>query len=79
MSDQEIYDLIAEGIEVDPGTLTADTRIADVPEWSSLGWLTIMSLIDERFGLQIPAADIRSFRTAGDLVSYVRSKVGVTG
>jgi hypothetical protein len=48
MNPQEIIDLFAEGIEVEPSTLTGETVIADVPEWNSLGWLTIMSLLDEK-------------------------------
>lgn len=64
MTNQELLDLFAEGLEVAPDTLSAETRIADVDEWNSLGWLTIMSLVDEKLGIQLGAKDIRGFKTA---------------
>ena len=70
MNQQELLDLFAESIEVEPGTLTSETRIADVPEWNSLGWLTIMSALDDR-GVQLGSDEIRKFQTAGDVIAYV--------
>jgi acyl carrier protein len=75
MSNQEIANLFAEAIEVEPSTLTPETIIADVPEWNSLGWLTIMSLLDERCGIQLAAAQIRAFKTVQDAIEAVSSKM----
>lgn len=74
MTTAEMLDLIAEALEVEPGTITTDTKIAEVPEWNSIGWLTIMSLIDERLNVQINSRDVRGFRTAGDVVEHVLGK-----
>ena len=74
MTAAEMLDLIAEALEVEPGTITAETTIADVPEWNSIGWLTIMSLVDERLNVQINSRSVREFRTAGDVVDYVLGK-----
>jgi acyl carrier protein len=71
MNAQEIIELIAEAIEVEPSALTPETKIAEVPEWTSLGWLTIMSLLDERCSIQLTAAQIRSFKTVSDTISAV--------
>ena len=43
MDVKELLQLLAEGLEVEPDTLSLDTRIADVDEWNSLGWLSIMA------------------------------------
>ncbi len=71
---QELVDLFAEGLEVDASSLSPDTRIADVEEWNSIGWLTIMSLVDERLGVQIESKAIRSFQTVRDVVDYLGAK-----
>ena len=71
---QELVELFAEGLEVDASTLAPDTRIADVEEWNSIGWLTIMSLVDERLGVQIESKAIRSFQTVQDVVDYLSVK-----
>lgn len=71
---QELVELFAEGLEIEPSALQPETRIQDVEEWNSIGWLTIMSLVDERLGVQIESKAIRSFGTVQDVVGYLRAK-----
>jgi acyl carrier protein len=75
MSSQEMISLFAEAIEVEPSTLTPETVIANVLEWNSLGWLTIMSLLDERCAIQLTAAQIRGFKTVNDVIEAVSNKL----
>jgi acyl carrier protein len=75
MSTQEIVDLFAESIEVEPSTLMPETIIAEVPEWNSLGWLTIMSLLDERCLIRLSAPQIRGFKTVNDAVCAVSDQL----
>jgi acyl carrier protein len=71
MRTPEFLNMVAEAIEVDPSSLTWDTHIADVPEWTSLGWLTLMSLVDEQMNAQLNSKEIRALVTVGDLADYV--------
>jgi acyl carrier protein len=75
MNSQEIIDLFAESIEVEPSTLTPETLIADVPEWNSLGWLTIISLLDERCEIRLTAPQIRGFKTVNDAICAVNEQL----
>jgi acyl carrier protein len=75
MSSQEIIALFAESIEVEPSTLKPETVIADVPEWNSLGWLTIMSLLDERCQIRLSAPQIRGFKTVNDAICAVNDQL----
>lgn len=74
MTDTEIIELLAEALEVDASALQTDTAIADVEEWNSLGWLSVMSLLDERFDVSLSAAEIRAMRTVADVLQHVRVK-----
>jgi acyl carrier protein len=74
MSNNELLELFAEGLEVDASALSPDTRIADVEEWNSIGWLTIMSLVDERLGVQIESKAIRGFQTVQEVIDYLNEK-----
>ncbi len=76
---QELVELFAEALEVEPAQLTPETRIADVEEWNSIGWLTIMSLVDERLGVQIESKAIRSFQTVKDVMGYLSAKTAAAG
>lgn len=72
MNDQQsVIELLAEAIEVNPETLTPATRISDVEDWTSIAWLTIMAMLDERLSMQISAKTIRGFETVGDVTGYV--------
>lgn len=77
MTDSEITALLAEALEVDESALTPDAEIASIEEWNSLGWLSVMSLLDERFDVSLSASAIRSMRTVGDVIDHVRSKTAV--
>ena len=77
MNSNAMLDLLAEALEVEPGTITAETKIADVDEWNSIGWLTIMSLVDERLNVQINSKDVRGFKTAGEVVDHVLGRASL--
>ncbi|HEY2545245.1 MAG TPA: acyl carrier protein [Candidatus Acidoferrum sp.] len=75
MNSDELLGLIAEGLEADISTISMETQISDVPDWTSLVWLSIMSLLDERYGIQLSAKEIRSFKTVRDAVECVTAKI----
>ncbi len=74
MMSQELITLFAEALEVEPSTLDMNSKIADVAEWNSLAWLTTMSLLDERFSVQLTAKEIRGFVTVQDVVDNLLLK-----
>lgn len=74
MDKEKILSLISEALEVDPAGINMETHIKDVLEWDSLGWLSIMSLLDEKYGVQISSSEMRDLSTAGDLVNLILQK-----
>jgi acyl carrier protein len=74
MSTNDLLELFAEGLEVETSQLSTETRISDVEEWNSIGWLTIMSLVDERLGVQIESKAIRGFQTVQEVIDYLNQK-----
>jgi acyl carrier protein len=77
MNSDELLGLFAEALEADKSTISMETVITDVPEWTSLVWLSIMSLLDERCGIQLSAKEIRSFKTVRDAVECITTKIGM--
>lgn len=78
MNSQELIGLFAEALEVEESALSPETRIADVEEWNSIGWLTIMSMVDEQLGVQIESKAIRGFQTVQEVIDYLTAKTGAT-
>jgi len=74
MNSEELLGLFAEALEADKSTISMEILIGDIPEWTSLVWLSIMSLLDERYGIQLSAREIRSFKSVRDAVECIAAK-----
>lgn len=48
-------------------TLTPNTRFHELPEWSSLVALSVLSMIDDELEVDITAAEMRSANTIQEL------------
>ena len=69
MSVQEKIALIEETLELDEGTLTADTVLADVDEYDSMAKLSLIVLFDDEFGKKLTGDDVKSFKTVADIIA----------
>lgn len=56
--------------------LGADTPFREIDSWSSLTALSIISMIDEEYDVQLTGADIRSSQTIKDVFDKVVAKKG---
>jgi acyl carrier protein len=74
MDAKDILNIIAEGLEVDAATLKPDAKIADIREWNSIAWLTIMSLLDERCNIQVTAKEVSGEQTVQGFIDYIQTK-----
>ena len=77
MTNQELIQLFAEALEIEASSIDPEKTIAEYPEWNSLAWLTIMSLLDERYGIQLTGKDIRGFVRVDDVIENVTLKTSV--
>jgi acyl carrier protein len=74
MTNQELIELFAEALEIEASSIQPEKPIAEYVEWNSLAWLTIMSLLDERYGIQLTGKEIRGFVTVNDVIENVTAK-----
>lgn len=77
MSDPLIA-IFAEGLGVDPSTLSEDTSPDNTTEWDSLAAITLVSLIEEQFDVRLSAREIMKMQTVGLARSVLQGK-GVAG
>ncbi len=71
MTDQEKIALLEETWEIDEGTLTLDTALADVDEYDSMAKLSLIVLMDDEFGVKLTGDVIKGFETVGDIVKLM--------
>jgi acyl carrier protein len=77
MTNQDLIQLFAEALEIEASSIDTKKAIAKYAEWDSLAWLTIISLLDEQYGIQLTGAEVRSFVTVNDLIENVTAKASV--
>ncbi len=71
MNEQEKIELLEEIMDVEPGTLHLKDVLADYEEWDSLTALTLISEMDEKFGIRITGKEIKSFVTVADAIAMM--------
>lgn len=65
---------IADALGVERAELTDETELNEA-NWDSLGHMAAISAIDEKFGVTVPAKDLISVRTVGELRQLVERSV----
>ncbi len=71
MTEQEKIALIEETLDLDEGTLTADTVLDDVDEYDSMAKLSLIVMMDDEFGVKLTGDVIKGFKTVGDILAVM--------
>ena len=71
MTEQEKITLLEETLELDEGTLAADTVLADVDEYDSMAKLSLIVMMDDEFGVKLTGDVIKGFETVGDILKLM--------
>lgn len=61
--------------DIDAGILSTDTRFRDLPDWSSLVALSVISMIDDEYNVVLKGEGLRGADTIGELFDIVKSKM----
>lgn len=64
----EIFD------DMDPATLSSDTKFRELDDWDSIAGLSVIGMVDEEFGVTFNAEDMKSCQTVGDLYNRIQTK-----
>lgn len=69
-AEREIFRIIVQSTETELA-VTEETKLFEEMGLSSMEVFILLGDLEEAFGIDIPAAGLRSVRTAGDLSKYV--------
>jgi acyl carrier protein len=72
MNTQDALIWVSEVFEEAPGRISATTLRKDIPGWDSLGTLSLIAALDERFDIHLPEQDIEGMQSVGDLLDILR-------
>ena len=68
---ERIREIICDQLDLEEDKVTMDSDIMEDFEADSLDVVDLVMSIEDQFGLEVPADQIESFRTVGDVVRYI--------
>jgi acyl carrier protein len=71
---QEVIKLLAEILECDETTLSADTCFRERENWDSLTYISTVAMIDERFDVVVTQDRFHRLKTISELAAHIEDK-----
>jgi acyl carrier protein len=75
MTIEDFIEKFAFAIEAEEGTLKAETRFKELPNWDSLNTLAVIAMADADYGVSLTGSDIQHSQTVGDLMEIVQGRL----
>lgn len=72
---EKVAEILAEQLDADKETITAETRIAEDLNADSLDVVELLMAIEDEFEIEIPDEDIETMKTVGDVAEYIQSHI----
>lgn len=73
---QDFIENVADQFEdTDRSEFTADTKLMELDEWTSLIALSVISMIDEEYDVAIKGSDVKGISTISELYELVKTKM----
>lgn len=73
MTENEFYELLSEALEVELSSLSSEVLLDELEEWDSIGQLSLIGLLDERFGGSVDVDKLSDCVTCADLRALIQS------
>ena len=71
---ERMREMIAEQLNCEAETITADTSFKDDLGADSLDLFELVMALEEEYGLEIPAEELSDVETVGDIIEYLKNK-----
>ena len=71
MNEQKKIAMIEDVLELDEGTLTPETVLADVDEYDSMAKLSLIIMLEEEFSVNLTGDTVKQFKTVADILAVM--------
>ena len=72
ISTEEALKMLADAFDEPVANLAPDVARDDIPGWDSMGALTLMAELDERFGIELTADESKMMSRVDDVLDLLR-------
>ena len=70
MTKEEKIAMLEDMLELENGTISAEMKLSDIPEYDSMAKLSLIVLSDDEFGKKLTGEIIREFETVKDILDF---------
>jgi len=73
--EQKFLELLKEILEIEDREISLSDEFRQYSEWDSLGYLELIAMMDEEFGVAIENEDFRKLITLEDLINEIKRRI----
>jgi len=66
--------LLAEILDSDENILTPETELEQLEEWDSMGIISVIAMLDKKYGVQLKADQIQALKSVGDILNLMEKQ-----
>ncbi|AAC07567.1 MAG: acyl carrier protein [Aquifex sp.] len=74
--EERVKEIIAEQLGVEKEKITPEAKFVEDLGADSLDVVELIMAFEEEFGIEIPDEDAEKIQTVGDVINYLKEKVG---
>lgn len=74
--EKRVVEIIADQLGVEADKITPDAKFIEDLGADSLDVVELIMAFEEEFGIEIPDEDAEKIQTVGDVINYLKEKVG---
>ncbi|HGJ64585.1 TPA: acyl carrier protein [bacterium] len=78
MTRQEFIEECCVALQVESGSLNEESSPDDVEMWDSMGWLSLIAMIDEKLGVTLDTDDLKNVKKLGDFIGMFEEQGLIT-
>lgn len=71
---EKIRDIMTRYVELEPGEIQEDSRLAEDLALTSFAVMTMMGDFEEEFGITVDESELTDIHTVGDIMAYIQAK-----
>lgn len=72
---EEIKDILAQQLDLDPDTIELTSNLASDLGADSLDAIDIVMRLEDQYGIEVPDSVIESMKTVEDIVGFIESNI----
>lgn len=71
----KVQEAFKAAFDVDPQQVTMETSASDIPQWDSVGHLSLASSLEEVFGITLDVDDLMEMENVREIVRVITPKL----